>query len=199
MFRKIMFVLVALVFIWSGIDPYDRFTWVMEVFPVVVGAPLLIYVMRKYGVTQVLFFMLALHAMVLCLGGKYTYARVPIGFTMQEMFGFARNHYDRFGHLMQGFVPALFFREWILRKKTIPPGKLLFTTVVSFCVLFAVFYEFLEWWTALITGEGAESFLGTQGDPWDTHWDILLALVGAVLAQLTFSRLQDRQLRDLRQ
>lgn len=191
------FAVVAAVLIWSGIEPYDRFTWVMEVFPVLLGAPLLIYIGRKHGVTPLLFFLLAFHAIVLCVGGKYTYARVPIGFALQELFGFARNHYDRFGHLMQGFVPAILFREWILRKKGIESKALLFVTVASFCLSFAVFYEFLEWWTALITGEGAESFLGTQGDVWDTQWDMLLALIGALTSLITLSKLHERQVKTI--
>lgn len=197
LWKGLAFLVVAAVLIWSGINPHERFTWFMEVFPVLLGAPVLIYVGKKYGVTPLLFLLLAFHAVVLCVGGKYTYARVPIGFAFQDLFGFARNHYDRFGHLMQGFVPAILFREWILRQRAIQSKTLLFITCASLCLSFSVFYEFLEWWTALLTGEGAESFLGTQGDVWDTQWDMLLALIGALLALATLSKFHDRQLKSI--
>ncbi len=128
------------------------------------------------------------------LGGRYTYARVPLGFWMQEAFGFARNHYDRIGHLAQGFVPAIVAREVLRRKTPLEPGGWLFFLTTCVCLAISAFYEFIEWWTALASGTAATDFLGTQGDPWDTQWDMFLAFVGAVSAQLLFSRVQERQL-----
>jgi len=132
------------------------------------------------------------------LGGHYTYARVPLGFWMQEAFGFARNHYDRIGHLAQGFIPAMLVREVFRRKVSLRPGGWLFFLVTCACLAISAFYEFIEWWTALASGTAATDFLGTQGDPWDTQWDMFLAFVGAMAAQLLLSRVQDRQLDGLR-
>jgi putative membrane protein len=132
------------------------------------------------------------------LGGHYTYARVPLGFWMQDLFDFSRNHYDRIGHLAQGFIPALIAREILLRRTPLRRGAWLFFLVTCVCLAVSVCYEFIEWWAALIGGSGATEFLGTQGDVWDTQWDMFMALVGSLLGQLTLSRLHDRQLDRLR-
>ncbi len=143
---------------------------------------------------MLLYALLFVHGLILILGGHYTYAMVPLGEWMREAFGFARNHYDRIGHFAQGFVPAILAREILLRTSPLRPGKWLFTIVVAICLAFSAFYELIEWWTALIGGHGAEAFLGTQGDIWDTQNDMFQALLGAITAQLLLARVHDRQL-----
>jgi putative membrane protein len=182
----------------SGISPFDRFTWLLEVAPILIGAPILVLTYRRFPLTPLSYRLLFLHALILMLGGKYTYARVPLGFWMQEAFGFARNHYYRIGHLAQGFVPAMVARELLLRKTPLRPGGWLFFLTTCVCLAISAFYEFIEWWTALASGAAATDFLGTQGDPWDTQWDMFLAFVGAIAAQLLLSRLQDRQVERLK-
>ena len=181
----------------SGIRPYDRMTWVMEVFPVLLGAPILIATYRRFPLTPLLYRLILFHALILILGGHYTYARVPLGFWLQDLFNFSRNHYDRLGHLAQGFIPAILAREVLLRKSPLVPGKWLFFLVVCVCLALSAMYELIEWCTAVIFGEAADSFLGTQGDVWDTQWDMLLALVGSIIAQLVLSFCHDRALEKL--
>ena len=178
----------------SGINPYDRATWWMEVAPVLIGVPILVGTYSRFPFTPLIYRLLCLHALILCLGGHYTYARVPLGFWAQELFGFARNHYDRVGHFAQGFVPAMVAREILLRTSPLRPGKWLFFLVCCVCLSISAAYEFVEWWAALIGGESAAAFLGTQGDQWDTQADMLMALLGAILAQLTLAGVQNRQL-----
>lgn len=181
----------------SGIDPYDRTTWWLEVFPVLLGIPLLLASYRRVPLTPLLYRLLLIHALILILGGAYTYARVPLGFWAQELFDLSRNHYDRLGHFAQGFVPAILTREILLRRSPLRQGKWLFFLVASVCLAFSACYEFLEWWTALLAGEEAEAFLATQGDVWDTQWDMFLALIGALCAQLLLAKNHDRQLAQL--
>lgn len=190
-------VLVALA--WSGIAPHDRATWWMEIAPIVVALPILVVTGRRHPLTPLLCVLLALHALVLVVGGHYTYARVPLGFWMEDAFGFARNHYDRIGHFAQGFVPAILARELLLRFAGLRRGFWLWLVVTLACLGFSAFYELIEWWAAAIEGAAATDFLGTQGDPWDTQWDMFLALVGALAAQLLLSRVHDRQLRAMEQ
>jgi putative membrane protein len=182
------------VLLWSGIAPHDRITWWLEVSPVLIAAPLLLATARRFPLTPLLYVLLFAHAVILMVGGHYTYARVPLGFWMQDAFDFARNHYDRIGHLAQGFVPALLAREVLLRQTPLRPGGWLFLLVVSVCLAVSAVYEMLEWWTALLGGIAATDFLGTQGDVWDTQWDMFLAGVGAISALLLLSRVHDRQL-----
>lgn len=178
----------------SGLNPADRMTWVLEVAPVLVGIPIAIRTFGRFPLTPLLYRLIFLHSLVLMLGGHYTYANVPLGFWMQELFHFSRNHYDRIGHLMQGFVPAILAREILIRRSPLRPGKWLFFLVVCICLAFSALYELIEWWSALILGQGADAFLGTQGDSWDTQWDMFLALIGAITAQAVLSRLHDREL-----
>lgn len=185
---------VALVLLWSGIEPADRFTWLMEVFPVLIGAPVLIATFRRFRFTPLVYTLIAIHACILMLGGKYTYAQVPLGFWMEHALGFTRNHYDRIGHFAQGFVPAMIGREILVRLSPLKGSRWLPFVVLAFCMAISALYEFIEWWTALATGSAAEAFLGTQGDPWDTQWDMFLAFVGAVSALVLLSRVHDRQL-----
>lgn len=178
----------------SGISPYDRTTWWLEVFPILLGAPVLVATYRRFPLTPLVYTLLCVHALILMLGGHYTYARVPLGFWAEAAFGFARNHYDRLGHFAQGFVPALLIRELLLRTSPLRPGRWLFVLVTAACLAVSACYEFIEWWSALIGGQAADAFLGTQGDVWDTQWDMLWALIGALTAQLALGRVHDRTL-----
>ena len=181
----------------SGIHPHDRFTWVLEVFPILIGVPILVWIYPRFRFTRLVYSLLWLHAIILMVGGHYTYAQVPLGFWMQEAFGFARNHYDRIGHFAQGFIPALLAREVFVRTSPLGGSRWLPFVVVCFCLAFSAFYELIEFWTALASGAAATDFLGTQGDPWDTQWDMQLALIGAIVSLLTLSRVHDRQLAGL--
>lgn len=189
--------LVALVV--SGIGPRDRLTWWLEVAPVLIAVPLLVWTRRSFPLTPLLYGLILVHALILMLGGHYTYAEVPLGYWMQDWFGFARNHYDRIGHLAQGFVPAILAREILLRRTPLPRGGWLFVLVTSVCLAFSAFYELIEWWSAVFLGGGATAFLGTQGDPWDTQWDMFLCLIGAIASQGLLARLHDRHLAPLLQ
>jgi putative membrane protein len=187
--------LVALVV--SGIGPKDRFTWFLEIAPIMIGVPILIATARRFPLTPLLQRLLFLHALILMVGGHYTYAEVPLGEWAKEVFGFARNHYDRIGHLAQGFVPAILAREILIRRTPLRPGGWLVTLVTSVCLAFSALYELIEWAMALATGEAATAFLGTQGDVWDTQWDMFCALCGALLVQALLTRLHDRQIANL--
>ena len=178
----------------SGWAPFDRATWWMEVAPVFLGVPLLLLTRRVFPLTPLLYRLLALHALVLIVGGHYTYARVPLGFWVQDWFALGRNHYDRLGHVMQGLVPAILAREILLRCTPLRRGGWLFFLVTSVCLAFSAFYELVEWWAALTGGEAAADFLGTQGDVWDSQWDMFLALCGALGALILLARVHDRAL-----
>ncbi|MDD3519127.1 MAG: DUF2238 domain-containing protein [Chromatiales bacterium] len=190
-------VLIALAL--SGIAPYDRMTWWLEVSPVLIALPVLVATYRRFPLTTLLYVLIALHALVLVYGGAYTYARVPLGFWIQDGFDLARNPYDKIGHFMQGFVPVLIAREILLRGGFLSSRAM--TAFLSVCIALAIsaFYELIEWWTALAFGQGAYEFLGTQGDPWDTQADMMWALIGALCALLSLTRVQDRQIDRLRQ
>ena len=186
----VLVVLLAL----SGAQPYDRPTWALEVFPVVVALPLLWATYRRFPLTTLLYGCIFLHALVLMLGAMYTYARVPLGFDLAELLGLTRNPYDKIGHFFQGFVPALVAREILLRGHFVRGKKMLAFMVVCVVLAISATYEFIEWGVALALGQGADEFLGTQGDPWDTPSDMFFALMGAVIALLLLSRVQDRQI-----
>jgi putative membrane protein len=185
----------AAVFVWSGLAPFDRTTWVLEIFPIVIAVPVLWATRNRFPLTPLVYRLILVHAVILMVGGRYTYARVPLGFWVQDLFGFARNHYDRLGHFAQGFVPALVAREILLRTSPLKAGKWLFVIVTAICLAISACYEFIEWWSALMGGEAATDFLGTQGDAWDTQWDMFIAFIGAMVAQITLSRVHDRALR----
>jgi putative membrane protein len=184
----------ALLVVWSGIDPTERGTWWLEVAPVLIGAPLLIFTFSAFRLSPLLYRLLFLHAAILIVGGHYTYAKVPMGFWVQDLLDLSRNHYDRVGHFAQGFIPAILTREILLRLSPVRRGKWLFFLVCCVCLAFSAFYEFIEWWAAIIGGESAESFLGTQGDVWDTQWDMFFALLGAISAQILLSRAHDQSM-----
>jgi len=178
----------------SGIGPSDRLTWFLEVAPVLIAVPILAATRRKYPLTGLLYVLIFIHGLVLILGGHYTYAQVPLGFWIQDAFELARNPYDRIGHFAQGFIPAILAREILLRTTPLKPGGMVFFLCVAVCLAFSAFYEMIEWWAAVALGAGAEEFLGTQGDVWDTQWDMFLAMVGAVTVQLLLARVHDRAL-----
>ena len=182
----------------SAIHPYDTATWWMEVFPIFIAVPILLLTYRRFPLTPLAYTLIFVHACILMLGGHYTYARVPLGFWMQDLFHFARNHYDRIGHFAQGFIPAIIAREVLLRRSPLKPGGWLFFLVVCVCLAVSACYEFVEWWAALIGGSGATEFLGTQGDPWDTQWDMFMAFIGSIAAQVLLSRVHDRQVAAIR-
>lgn len=181
----------------SAIAPNDGLTWWLEVLPVMIALPLLFITYQRFPLTPLLYTLISLHALVLILGGSYTYAQVPLGFWIQDAFDLSRNPYDKIGHFMQGFVPALIAREILFRGGYVIKSRML--GFLSVCVALAIsaFYELIEWWAALALGQGADEFLGTQGDPWDTQSDMFLALIGATLAVLALSRLHDRQIHSI--
>lgn len=182
----------------SSVNPYDRVTWLLEVLPVLIAASILVATYVRFPLTPLLYRLLFLHALILIVGGHYTYARVPVGFWVQDFLDLSRNHYDRLGHLAQGFIPAILAREILVRCSPLRPGKWLFFLVVCVCLASSAFYEFIEWWASLIGGESAESFLGTQGDVWDTQWDMFLALLGCTSSQLLLSRRHDMEMARLK-
>jgi putative membrane protein len=190
----ILLAITAAIMVWSGIGPHDRTTWWLEVVPVMIAVPVLAATRKRFPLSALAYRLIFVHAVILMIGGHYTYARVPLGFWAQEAFGFARNHYDRIGHLAQGFIPAIVTREILIRTSPLRGGKWLPFVVTSICLAISAFYEFIEWWAALLGGSAATDFLGTQGDVWDTQWDMFLAFCGAILAQLVFARLHERQL-----
>lgn len=194
---QIYLVLVLLALGLSAIRPEDFLTWWLEVAPVLIALPLLLFTYKRFPLTPLLYTLIFLHALVLILGGHYTYAKVPLGFWLQEAFDLQRNHYDRLGHFMQGFEPAILAREILVRKNVVKRGGWLTLFVLSVCLAFSACYEFIEWFAALMNNQAAESFLGTQGDVWDTQWDMFLCLIGAVSALLLLSRWHDRQLERL--
>ena len=185
---------VGIVFVWSGWHPADRLTWVLEVFPVVLAVPLLVATRNRFPLTTLVYVLIAIHAVVLMVGGRYTYAEVPLFNWIRDAWDLSRNHYDRVGHFAQGFVPAMIAREILIRRTPLRPGKWLFFLVLCVVLAISATYELVEWAAALATGSRADAFLGTQGDPWDTQKDMALAAVGGVIAQLALSRLHDRQL-----
>jgi len=181
----------------SGWRPYDRLTWLMEVLPVLVALPLLVVTRERYPLTTLLYVLVFLHGLVLIGGGAYTYARVPAGAWVQEWLGLARNPYDKLGHFVQGFVPALIAREILLRGEFVRGRRMAAFLCVCVALAISAVYELIEWWAALSLGQGADEFLGTQGDEWDTQSDMFMALIGATVALATLSRVHDRQLQQL--
>jgi putative membrane protein len=192
----ILLAIVTTLLLLSGLYPADRLTWLLEVAPVLLAIPILLLTAKRFPLTPLSYRLIFLHSLVLMVGAHYTYAKVPLGSWVQEWLGLARNHYDRFGHFVQGFVPAIIVREVLLRRTPLGGGWLFFL-VCCVCLAFSAFYEFLEWWTAVIVGGPAEDFLATQGDPWDTQWDMFMALVGAAVAQLTLGRMHDLEMKKL--
>ena len=189
---------LALIFIWSAIHPYDYFTWFLEVSPVIIALPILVYTYKKFPLTNLSYLLILIHAVILMVGGHYTYAEMPVFNWLRDTFDLSRNYYDRLGHLAQGFVPAMIAREILIRNNVIKTSVWLFFIVCCICLAISACYEFIEWWVAVASGESADAFLGTQGDVWDTQWDMFLALIGAILAQILLSNRHDKQLLNLK-
>lgn len=185
-------VLVALAV--SFINPHDRLTWLMEVMPVLIALPLLAFTYQRFPLTPLLYFLIFLHALILIVGGTYTYAHVPVGFWVQDLLGLARNPYDKLGHLWQGLVPAMVAKEIFVRRHFVTGRKMV--AFLSICVAMAIsaWYELIEWWAAVIMGQGADEFLGTQGDQWDTQSDMCMAFIGAMIAVILLAKWHDRQI-----
>jgi putative membrane protein len=192
--HAIALAIVIAVLAWSGWMPRDRFTWYLEVAPVPIAAAVIAFAYPRWRFTPLVLALIAIHACILMVGGKYTYAEVPAFNWLRDDFGLARNDYDRVGHFAQGFVPAMVSREILLRNDVVKRGGWLFLFVTCIALSISALYEFIEWWVAVGTGTAAEAFLGTQGDVWDTQWDMFLALVGALCAQGLLARRHDRQL-----
>ena len=190
----LLLALVAAALVVSGISPTDRLTWWLEALPVLIALPLLTLTAQRFPLTNLLYVLIAFHALVLLLGAHYTYARVPLGDWVRDTFGLMRNPYDRLGHLVQGFVPAIIAREILLRKSPLQRGGWLFFIVSSICLAFSACFELFEWLIAVIGGGSADAYLATQGDVWDTQWDMFCALCGSVIAQLTLASFHDRAL-----
>jgi len=205
----ILLILLLAVMVWSWIAPFDRLTWWLEAIPVIIALPVLWYTHESFPLTRISYYLVFIHAVILVVGAHYTYARVPLGFWLQDWFDLSRNNYDRIGHLAQGFIPAILAREILWRKKVLNldhqgssadhrGGGWLFFLVTCFCLAFSAFYVLIEWWTAVIGGDGSLEFLGTQGDVWDAQWDMMSALIGAVAAQLLLGKWHDRQMAEVR-
>jgi len=185
------------VLIWSGINPKDYFTWLLEVLPALVGLVVMAVTYKRFRLTPLVYFLILVHSVILMVGGHYTYAEVPLFDWLRDAFNMERNNYDKVGHLAQGFIPAMVAREILLRLKVISGKGWLAFMVVCICLAISAFYELVEWWAALLSGEAAEAFLGTQGYIWDTQSDMLLALVGAILALILLPKIHDRQLQKI--
>jgi putative membrane protein len=191
---RLLLLVGAALLVLSGIGPRDRTTWWLEVAPILITVPILVATAGRFPLTPLAYRLVFVHALILMLGGHYTYAEVPAGFWLKDALGLARNPYDRLGHFAQGFVPAIVAREILIRRSPVKVGGWLTFLVLCVCLAISALYELVEWWAALIGGEGADAFLGTQGDQWDTQWDIFLALLGASIALLILSGRHDRQI-----
>ena len=183
------------VMIWSVINPKDLFTWLLEVFPALIGLVVIIFTYNRFRMTNLVYFLVLVHAIILIVGGHYTYAEMPMFNWLRDTFHLDRNYYDRLGHFAQGFIPAIIVREILLRKAGLDRGKLLSFITISICLAISASYELVEWGVAEATGSAAEAFLGTQGDVWDTQWDMFMALWGATISLVSMSNLHDKFLR----
>ena len=197
--RVLMLMAMLGCLVWSGIAPFDRTTWVLEIFPIVLAVPLLWWTRQSFPLSSLLFVLVMLHCLVLMLGGAYSYARVPLGFFLQDFFSLSRNPYDKIGHFFQGLVPALVCREILIRGAYVTGRKMLNFIIVCVVLAVSASYELIEWAAAVALGQGADEFLGTQGDPWDTQSDMALALLGALSCLFLLSRWHDRQLTRMQQ
>jgi len=187
-------VVLIIIFIWSAIRPHDYFTWMLEVMPAVLGAIVLLITYKRFKFTSLVYILMWFHAIILIVGGKYTYELNPLFEWLKELFGWSRNYYDRLGHFFQGFVPALIAREVLIRVAKVRRGGWLIFIVISICLAISALYELIEWWVAAGMGKSADAFLGSQGDIWDAQKDMFLALIGSVVGLLVFSRLHNKQL-----
>lgn len=190
-----LLLVVGAVFLWSAIEPNDRLTWVLETLPVMIAVVLLLATYARFRFTLISYILMTIHAIILMVGGHYTYAEMPLFDWLQDALALSRNHYDRLGHVAQGFIPAIVTREILIRTSPVRRGGWLYFMVISICLAISAFYELIEWWVAAAEGSAATAFLATQGDPWDTQWDMALALGGAIVALAVLARRHDRALR----
>lgn len=193
-YHAVLLTTLAVVFIWSLVRPHDGFTWLLEAFPVIIGLPILLLTYRRFPFSRLAYGLLLLHAVILLVGAHYTYAEMPLFNWLRDSYDLDRNYYDRLGHLAQGFIPAIVVREILLRQSPLKPGKWLAFVVLSICLAISALYEMLEWWVAVASGSDAVAFLATQGDVWDTQWDIFLCLLGAIASLTLLSHRHDRSL-----
>jgi putative membrane protein len=192
--HKMMLLLLSFVFLWSMVHPFDWFTWFLEMLPVAISVPILLWTYYRFRLTTLAYLLIFIHAVILLIGAKYTYAREPLFDWLKELFGWTRNNYDRLGHFAQGFVPAIIAREVLLRKTTLKQGKMLFFLILCVCMFISSTFELFEWSVAMATGAAADDYLAFQGDPWDTQQDMAMCLAGAVAALISLRRIHDRQL-----
>lgn len=197
-YYALLLTILGAVSAWSAIHPHDRFTWYLEVFPVMVALPILLFTYKRFPFSRLAYALMLVHAIILLIGGHYTYAEMPLFNWLRDANGWDRNYYDRLGHVAQGFIPAIVAREILLRTSPLRPGKWLFFLVLCIALAISALYEMLEWWVAVASGSDAVAFLATQGDVWDTQWDMFLALLGALAALLLLSGWHDRSMRRLR-
>jgi putative membrane protein len=193
-FQQLLLLIIAGVFIWSVIQPKDYFTWLLEVAPVLIGLPLVWVFRKSFPLSALVLALLTVHAVILMVGGHYTYAEVPFFNWLRDYFHLDRNYYDRVGHFAQGFVPAMVAREILIRKQVLQDKRWLLFLVTCICLSISACYELIEWWVAVLSGTQAEAFLGTQGDVWDTQWDMCLALIGALVAQISLAKYHHRSM-----
>lgn len=185
---------ILIILIWSGINPFDKFTWILEVLPAIIGGFVLIIIYSKFKFTNLVYILIWVHALILIVGGHYTYAQMPLFNVIRDIFNLNRNYYDRLGHFSQGFIPAIIAREILIRNNIVTKKKWLEFIIVCICLAISASYELIEFAVAKFTGTSAEAFLGTQGDIWDTQWDMLFALIGSIVAILTLSKYNNKQL-----
>jgi len=191
-YLKSLMILFFAVLIWSAINPHDYFTWFLEVLPALIGLLVLVITFQRFRFTNLVYGLILVHCWILMVGGHYTYAEVPLFNWIKQVFDLSRNNYDKVGHLVQGFVPAMITREILVRKQVVNSRKWINVFVVSICMSISVTYEFIEWLVAVLNGDSADSFLGTQGYIWDTQSDMLYATIGAILALVTLGKAHDR-------
>jgi putative membrane protein len=196
-YYAVLLTMLGAVFVWSAIQPHDRFTWYLEVFPVMIALPILLLTYKRFPFSRLAYGLMLVHAIILLIGGHYTYAEMPLFSWLRDVNGWDRNYYDRLGHVAQGFIPAIVAREILLRTSPLRPSKWLFFLVLCIALAISALYEMLEWWVAVASGSDAVAFLATQGDVWDTQWDMFLALLGALAALLLLSNWHDRSMRHL--
>ncbi len=197
--QSIFLLIFFIIFIWSAIKPKDLFTWFLEVFPAVIGIIVIISTYKKFRFTTFVYGLILIHIAILLVGGHYTYAEMPLFNWIRDSFHLSRNYYDRLGHFAQGFIPALVTREILIRKSYVKKGKMLSFIVICVCLAISASYELIEWLVAELTGTAADAFLGTQGDVWDTQWDMFWALTGATIAVFMFSKIHDKYMEKVEQ
>lgn len=196
-YHMTLLAVIAVLFLWSAINPKSYFIWFLEVAPVLIAIPVMAYTYHSFRLTNLAYFLIFIHCIVLIVGGHYTYEHVPLFNWLRDEFALSRNNYDKVGHFMQGFVPAIVIRELLLRRTTLQSGKMLFAIIVLSCLGISALYEIIEWAVAISTGEAADAFLGTQGDEWDTQTDMLFAFIGALCMQIFLARLHNKQLKNI--